>query len=126
MERLGLLLQIARIGNIDFQRRCVVNGTKEGGYINLFELIETTTYAAKHKATHPVLSKNLSPAERETLIQFHDHVDAIYGLIPWRDQTVTNADIVERDARMREVRDAANQCIQAIGISFTTEELMDA
>lgn len=116
--------RIAQVGSVEFQRRWFVKGTAEDGWVDLFELIETTIYSARQRARDPILSKNLSPVEREALIRFHDRVDALYGLIQWRDPKVSNADIVERNETMQQIRDAANECLRGLGVSFTTEELM--
>jgi hypothetical protein len=118
-------ISIGSLGSLAYQRRWCVNGTVETGWVDLYELVETTIHAAKHKATHPVLSTDLSVAQREALIRFHDRVDTLYGLIPWRDPSVSIADIVERNPAMQQIRDAANECLRELGVSFTEEELME-
>jgi hypothetical protein len=119
-----LLRRIAQVGSLPYQVRWVVNANADE-YVLLDELIETTTYAAKHRATHPILSKNLSSMEREALIRFHERVMALYGEIPWNDPKVSIADIVEENQAMGEIRAAAQECLHALGVRFATSDLMN-
>lgn len=64
-------ISIGSLGSLGYQRRWCINGAVESGWVDLYELIETTIHAAKHKATHPVLSRDLSAAQREALTRFH-------------------------------------------------------
>jgi hypothetical protein len=122
-KRLDNFTNIGAIGSIEYQRHWCVNGTAKE-YILLDELIETSIYAAKHCAAHPILSKSLSTEEREALIRFHDRVQELYTEIPWRDPKVSITEIVEHNSTMQQIRDAANECLRALGISYTTEQLM--
>lgn len=115
--------RIGQIGSVTYQRRWVVNGSAEE-YVLLDELIDTTIYEAKRQATYPTTRDRYSEQEREALIRFHDRVDPLCGLIPWRDPSVSVADIVERNRPMQQIRDAANECLQSLGVEFKTEELM--
>jgi hypothetical protein len=124
IDKSALGWRIAAIGSIEWQRYWVVNGSAERGYAELDEHIETTIYDAKREATHPTTRDKYSQHERDALIRFHDRVDALYGLIPWRDPKVSIADIVERNETMQQTRDAANECLRTLGVSFTEEELM--
>jgi hypothetical protein len=56
MKKTGLHADIARVGSIEYQRRWCVHGTADQ-YVLLNESLETTSYAAMHKATQLVLSK---------------------------------------------------------------------
>jgi hypothetical protein len=124
MTREKLLKRIAQLGSITYQVRWVVNADAND-YILLDELIETTIYAAKHWAMHPVLAKSLSFMEREALIRFHDRVTALFEQIPWEDPNVSIADIVENNQAMREIRGAALECLTSLGVHFTSEDLTD-
>jgi hypothetical protein len=124
MQKATLVKRIAQLGSLEYQKRCVVEGTA-AEYVLLDELIETTIYASQHHATHPTLREALSPQQRDALIHFHDRVDALYGLIPWRDPDVSIADIVERSRTMRQIRDAANECLGALGESFATDDFVN-
>jgi hypothetical protein len=124
-DKHGIAEEIAAIGSIEWQRYWVVNGSVERGYAELDEHIETTIYEAKRQATHLTTRDKYSEHEREVLIRFHDRVDALYGLIPWRDSKVSITDIVERNETMQQIRDAANECLRELGVSFTTEELVN-
>ena len=125
IDKNGIAKEIAAIGSIEWQRHWVVNGSAERGYAELDELIETTIYEAKRQATHPTTRDSYSQQERATLICFHDRVDALYGSIQWRDPKVSIADIVERNETMRQIRDAASQCLRELGVSFTEQELLN-
>lgn len=125
VDKSGIVRDIGAIGSIAWQRRWCINGTVQGGYAELDEYIETTIYEAKRQATHSTTSSRYSERDRETLIGFHDRVDALYGVIPWRDPNVSIADIVERNDTMQQIRDAANECLRALGVSFTEEELLN-
>ena len=114
---------IAEVGSIDFQRRWCVHGTSSE-YILLNELIETTIYAAKHKATHPVLSKNLSESEKAVLIDFHDRVDELFDEVPWSDPAVSIEEIVENSEAMKRIRQVANDCLRKLGVEYSVEELL--
>jgi hypothetical protein len=114
---------IAEVGSIDFQRKWCVNGTAEE-YVLLNELIETTIYSARHKATHPVLSKDFSESERAVLLDFHDRVDELFDDIPWNDPTASIEEIVENSEAMKKIRQAANDCLRQVQASFSVEELL--
>jgi len=114
---------IAEVGSIEFQRRWCVNGTSEE-YIVLNELVETTIYAAKHKATHPVLSRNLSESEKATLLEFHDRVDELFDEVPWNDPTVSIKKIVENSEAMKKIRQVANDCLRKLGVEYSIQELL--
>jgi hypothetical protein len=114
---------IAEVGSIDFQQRWCVHSTS-AEYILLNELIETTIYAAKHKATHPVLSKNLAESEKASLLDFHDRVEQLFGDISWNDPTVSIEEIIENCKTMKNIRQAANDCLRKLGIEYTVEELL--
>jgi len=117
-----ILKRIAQISSLDYQKRWILNGNKEE-YVLLDELLDTTTYAAQHRATHPVLSQNLSIAERKALSQFCDRVNALSEQISWNDPNVSMSQIIESNAAMRGIREAAALCLQAFGLSFTADEL---
>lgn len=123
MTRERLEKRIGQMASIAYQERWVVNGTVDE-YVLLDELIETTIYEAKRQATHPATRGQYSEKKREALVRFHDRVDALYGLIPWRDPKVPIADIVERHETMQQIRDAASDCLLTLGALFTEEELM--
>jgi len=122
MTKDQLLKRIAQLGSLPYQERWVVHGDATE-YVLLDELIETTIYAARHRATHPVLSKDLCTAERDALVKFHDQVDELYGQIPWNNPQVSNADIVENNHAMRRIREVAQECLHSLGVQFTWEEL---
>src|SRR5437867_806366 len=122
MKKTGLLANIARIGSLDYQRRWCVHGTAEE-YVLLEELIEPTIYAAKQKASHPVLSKNLTEQERVALFVFYRRMAELLGQIPWNDTTVSVEDIVEPDDAMEQIRKTANKCLNELRVSFTSAEL---
>lgn len=124
MTKSRLKKRIGQMASITYQERWVVNGTADE-YVLLDELVETTIYEAKRQATHPATCGQYSEHERDALIRFCDRVDALYGLIPWRDPKVSIADIVERNEAMRQIRDAANQCLRELGVSFTEHELLN-
>lgn len=123
MTKDRLLKRIAQLGSLSYQVSWVVHGNA-AEYVLLDELVETTAYAAKHTASDPLLSTSLSQTERDALITFHDRADELYELIPWHDPKVSIADIVERNQSMQQIRDAANECLRTLGITFSTEELM--
>ncbi|MFN7811345.1 MAG: hypothetical protein ACK5SI_01625 [Planctomycetia bacterium] len=119
----NLLKDIARIGSQEFQRALCVAGTTSR-YCLLDELIEMTMDAAKNKATHPVLSKTLSPNERDALLAFHSRVDELFDQIPWSDDGTTIEDIVNDNDAMSGIRVAADECLRSVGASFSTNELV--
>jgi len=121
----GIAKEIAAVGSIDWQRHWCVNGTAEGGYGELDEQIETTIHEAKRQATHLTTRDQYSEHEREALVRFHDRVEALYGLIAWRDPKVSIADIIERNETMQQIRDVAKECLRDLNVSFTDEELMN-
>jgi hypothetical protein len=114
---------IAEVGSIDFQRRWCVHGTSSE-YVLLNELIETTIYAAKHKATHPILSKNLSESEKAILVEFHDRVDELFDEVPWNDPAVSIEELIESSEAMKKIRQAANDCLRKAGVEYSVEELL--
>lgn len=114
---------IAEVGSIDFQRKWCVNGTAHK-YVLLDELIETTIYFAKHRATHPVLFKAFSESERAILLDFHDKVDLLFDEIPWNDSTASIEEIVENSEAMKKIRQAANDCLRQLKANFSVEELL--
>lgn len=116
--------RIGQLASFTYQKRWVVNGTADE-FVLLDELIETTIYEAKRQATHPTTRGHYSDQEREAFVRFHARVDALYGLIPWRDTNVSIAEIVERNETMQQIRDAANECLTVLGVSFTDDELMN-
>lgn len=118
----ALLTNIALVGSVDYQRKWCVQGTSLE-YVLLDELIDTTIYAVKHRSTHPVLSKNLSAREKAILLDFHDTVDALFGEVPWRNSAVSIEEIVENNAAMKSIRQAANNCLRMLGAEFSAEEL---
>jgi hypothetical protein len=118
-----LLKNVALIGSLNYQRRWCVHGTSSE-YVLLNELIETTIYAAKHKATHPILSKNLSESEKAILIDFHDRVDELFEEVPWSDPSVSIEEIVENNEAMKRIRQVANDCLRKLGVEYSAEELL--
>lgn len=124
MTESRLKKRIGQMASIAYQEQWVINGTADE-YVLLDELIETTIYEAKRQATHSTTCGQYSEKERESLIRFHDRVDAIYGLIPWRDPKVSIADIVMRNETMQQIRDAAKEGLRDLNVSFTDEELMN-
>jgi hypothetical protein len=124
MTKARIFKNIGEIGSLDYQRWWSLNGTAEQ-YLLLDELIERTIHAARMRATDAILSKSLSAEQREALMQFHDRVNELYGSIPWRDPNVSMLEIVEGDPAMRQIRDAANACLRVLGVSYSTEELLN-
>lgn len=114
---------IAEVGSIDFQRRWCIHGTA-AEFILLDELIETTISAAKHRATHPVLSKPLSAEDKTILVDFHDRVEELSDQIPWNDSSVSIQEIVENNEAMIRIRDVANDCLLKLGIEYSVKELL--
>lgn len=119
----SLLKNIALVGSFDYQRKWCVDGTSSE-YVLLNELIATTTHAAKHKATHPVLSKNLSESEKAILVDFHDRVDEIFDEVPWDDPAVSIEEIVDKSDAMKKIRQSANDCLRKLEIEYSIEELL--
>ena len=123
MKKTGLHADIARVGSIEYQRHWCVHGTADQ-YLLLNELLETTSYAAMHKATHPALSKDLTEQERDALLRFHAQVDELAEQIPWQDANVSIEEIVEHSEAMREIRQAAVDCLRDIDVVVSREEIM--
>lgn len=109
------MANFALIGSLDYQRKWCVHGTSSE-YVLLSELIETTIYAVKHKATHPVLSKNLSESEKAILVDFHDSVDKFFDEVHWNDTSVSIEEIVDNSDAMKNIRQAANDCLRKLGV----------
>ena len=118
----GLLKNLARIGSQQYQRKFCIHGTALE-YCLLDELLETTMYAARHRATHPGLSGTLTDQERNALLKFHSRVNELIEQIPWQDSSVSIEQIVERNDAMRQVREAAGECLQSLHATFTLDEL---
>jgi hypothetical protein len=116
-------LGIALVGSIAYQRRWCVHSTPTE-YVLLNELIETTIYAAKHKAMHPVLSKNLPVSEKGILIDFYDRVVELFDEVPWNDPAVSIEEIVESSEAMKRIRQVANDCLRKLGVEYSAAELL--
>jgi hypothetical protein len=122
MTREQILKGIAQVGSLEYQIRWIVNGNS-AQYVLLDELIETTIHAAKHRAAHPILSQGSSDQERQAFLRFHDRVAELFARIQWQNRSI--AEIVEGDRNMEEIRIAARECLNALAVKSSVDEVMD-
>jgi 2C-methyl-D-erythritol 2,4-cyclodiphosphate synthase len=118
-----ILRAIARIGSLPFQEKACLQATSQE-YVLLDELIETTLSRAELEVTNEVLATKWSQAERDALRKFVDRVNQLFDQIAWQDENLTLASIINEDPSMQMIRDAANECLRQVRVSFSVEELL--
>lgn len=120
--RRKVLRDIARMASLDYQLRECLGGTAEH-YVLLDELLETTIYAAEHDASHPVLSRKWKAEQEQALLGFARKASTLFEQSGWQDPKVSLGEIIHSHP-MRQIREAADECLRRIGVSFTLEELL--
>lgn len=115
-----LARDIAIVGSIEYHRKWCIQGTRDE-YLLLDEHIDRTMFAVKEYADH---SNQITAQERYALLLFHDRVDELFDAIPWNDPDVSIEEIVERNEAMKQIRQAANDCLRKLGVEYSTEELL--
>jgi hypothetical protein len=118
-----ILRAVARIGSLPFQKKACLQATSQD-YVLLDEFIETTLSRAELEVTNEVLATKWSQAERDALRRFVDRVNQLFDQIAWQDEDLTLASIVNEDPSMQMIRDAANECLTQVRVSFSVEELL--
>jgi hypothetical protein len=66
----------------------------------------------------------LTEQERDALLRFHAQVDELADRIPWQDANVSIEEIVENSEAMRQIRQAAVDCLRDICVVVSLEEIM--
>lgn len=63
--------------------------------------------------------------ENETRFAFFLNLaNQLFHRIAWQDENVTLARIVNEDQSMQMIRDAANECLEQLHVSYSFEELL--
>lgn len=121
-SRLKRLRNIGRVASLEYQLRECIEGTAEH-YVLLDELLETAIYAAEHDASHPVLSRKWTAVQQQALLAFARTASTLFDQIGWQEPNVSLTQVIHSPS-MQRIREAADECLRRVGVSFTLEELL--
>jgi hypothetical protein len=113
-----LQVRLARMASLEYQQKYCISGTASE-YVLLDELLDTTLYAVRHYLAE---ANEISHSNKRAFELFLAKSESQLDQIPWQDKSISISQIVVCD-RMKEIRDAAANCLHGISASLSIEDL---
>ena len=115
-----LRFDLSYLASTEFQRQCIVGGTKDS-YIDPGDLLDSATNGVEVILAQPILSRSYNDVELHALRNFLEVVHAAARAIP---SDLSWEEIVERNAGWDTIRSTAQSRLDALGLKVTLGELM--